>query len=337
MLDIYFDPKYGDLYEEVENGVAFTYQYENEHGKIQHMFIKREIPISLDQVIYYDLVTPYGYGGPIILEVDEENKGSLVLEYEKAFKKYCLDNNIVSEFIRFHPIIGNANEFNQIYSVNYLRNTVGTSLSGSDSPFLTEFSKSTRKTIRRSIKEGLSYRVTEGPGKLEKFMEIYYSTMDRNNAGNFYYFDEKYFEKCLEKFGEKIILTEVLYEDKIIASSINFKSGQVLHVHLSGTLSEYLHLSPAYIIKYGTLEWAIENGVELIHYGGGTSNSKEDSLYQFKKRFTKDTEFEFHIGKKIWNESVYMKLCKAQNVEEHIAFFPAYRYEENDYLESNKY
>jgi len=64
--------------------------------------------------------------------------------------------------------------------------------------------------------------------------------------------------------------------------------------------------------------------MSYIHYGGGTSNSLEDPLYLFKKKFTKNTEFEYWIGKKIWNSEVYEELCKQKDVEE-TDYFPAYR------------
>jgi|SRR5690625_1817950 len=322
-LDIYFDSNYGKLYEEIEDGRAIVYDYDSSNGKIRHSFIKREIPFKINDQNFYDIVTPYGYGGPLILESD--NKNQLVTEFEREFQNYCDQNNIVSEFIRFHPILANYKEFQDIYYTIYLRNTVGTSLKYDENPFNIEFSKSTRKTVRRSFKSGLSYRIIEQPQDLSTFMKIYYSTMSRNNASGYYYFDEKYFEKCLKYFKQNMILVEVVYDGKVIASSINFRSNNTVHVHLSGTLTDYINMSPAYIIKFGTLEWAKENGMKLIHYGGGTSNNQNDSLYNFKKKFTKNTEFEFHIGKKVWNQDIYNSLCSKVNVDNDSDFFPAYR------------
>ena len=42
----------------------------------------------------------------------------------------------------------------------------------------------------------------------------------------------------------------------------------------------------------------MENGFHLVHHGGGVTNDEADSLYQFKKRFGKNTEFRFCVGKK---------------------------------------
>ena len=157
------------------------------------------------------------------------------------------------------------------------------------------------------------------------FKEIYYSTMDRNEAADYYYFDDDYFNRCLEHLREHIISVKAYYKNRIIAEGFYFKYNGIIHIHLSGTLSEYLYLSPAYILRYAITLWGKENGYRLIHHGGGTTNSEGDSLYRFKKQFGKNTEFEYHVGRKIWNETVFNKLCKIKDVNNNDEFFPPYR------------
>lgn len=325
MIDIYFEPNYGKLYEKIEGGVSTLYEFKGHYGTIHHLFIKREIDISVDGTTWYDLITPYGYGGPIIIECEDGNEEILVDEFNKSFQQYCIDNSIVSEFIRFHPICNNAMNFNAMYDVSYIRNTVGTNLAGFEDPFQSEFSKSCRKNIRRALKDGISYRITERPSDINNFKNIYYSTMDRNDASSYYYFGDEYFQNCLDLLGNNIILVEAVYEEKTVAMGFYFTYKNNIHIHLSGTLSEYLHLSPAYILRYAITTWGKENGYELIHHGGGRSNSEEDNLYKFKKQFGKNTEFKFHVGKKIWNKDVYEKLCSIRNVDQESDFFPLYR------------
>ena len=249
----------------------------------------------------------------------------MIKEFEYEFEKYCKENRIVSEFIRFHPIVGNANDFKDMYHVSYIRNTVGTNLADFVDPFQSEFSKSCRKNIRRALKAGVSYRITKNPSNLDNFKKIYYSTMDRNKADDFYYFDDDYFQQCLKLLREHLLLVEAVYEDQIIAAGLYFVYDKTIHIHLSGTLSEFLHLSPAYILRYAVTDWGKENGYQLIHHGGGRSNSPNDNLYLFKKRFGQNTEFKFHIGKKVWNEEIYKELCNIKGIDNQVDFFPAYR------------
>ena len=326
--DIYFDKNYGKLYEHIEKGKAEIFEYEDSDGKISNQFIKREIPIEVDNKKYFDIVTPYGYGGPII-EKCAGQKENLVQKYEKAFEQYCKDNDIVSEFVRFHPIIDNAKDFKTIYDVKYLRHTLGTNLDISDNPMEKEFSKSCRKTIRQVLKNGITYKVIENVKDFSEFKRIYYLNMDRKNAEAYYYFDDEYFEKMDKYFHNNIIQVQALYEDKVIAEGLYFVYNKTVHAHLSGTDTEYLHLSPAYVLKYATALWAKQKGYSLIHYGGGTSNEIDDSLYVFKKKFAQNTEFDFYIGKKIWNKEIYKKLVelkkKEKNFDENSEFFPLYR------------
>lgn len=326
MEDIYFEPDYGKLYENMENGERVFYEHSNEYGTITNLFIKRKIPIDLkDGITYFDITTPYGYGGPIINNVVNNNKKKLIDSYITSFNKYCKENNIITEFIRFHPVINNASDFEKSYVTTFLRNTVGTNLSITDNPILTELSKSARKNVRKSLKKGVTYEVDVEPSSLDDFIEIYYSTMNRNQADDYYYFSKDYFENALKYFKKNIITVKAFYEDQLIAMGFYFKYKKYLHTHLSGTLSEYLYLSPAYVLRHALIEWGKENNYNLIHHGGGKTNNKDDGLYKFKERFSKDTKFEFYIGKKIWNEQVYIELCNEVDADKDQSYFPAYR------------
>lgn len=323
--DIYFEENYGKLYEITENGKAQIFKYEDENGIITNQFLKRKIPISINNETYYDIVTPYGYGGPIIEKCKDKNK--LIKKYNEEFAKYAKENKIVSEFIRFHPIINNALDFKEIYDVVYMRKTLGTNLEKYKDPYNEEYSKSCRKNIRQCKNKNITYKVNVAPKDISKFKEIYYSTMDRNNATDYYYFKDEYFNKLIDFFQNNLITVEAIYENKTIAMGLYFIYNKILHIHLSGTLSEYLYLSPAYMLRYGATMWALENGYKLIHHGGGKSNSETDSLYLFKKNFAKNTEFDFYIGKKIWDKEIYDKLCNIKQIEDDGGFFPAYRKE----------
>ena len=323
VVDIYFDDNYGKLYEKIEKGKAMKFEFNSSNGKITNQFLIREIPEKINEKTYYDIVTPYGYGGPIIEKIDG-NKETLINEYEEAFSKYCGENNIVSEFIRFHPIVKNYEDFEKIYNPNYLRKTLITKLNEED-VIQKQFGKSCRKNIRQAINKGITYKVTEAPDNIGTFKDIYYSTMDRNNATDYYYFDDEYFANILKYFKNNVILVEAIFEGKTIAAGLYFVYKNIIHIHLSGTLTEYLYLSPAYILRYAVTLWGIEKGYEYIHHGGGRSNSPEDTLYLFKKSFSKLYDVDFYIGKKIWDKDVYAELCKMKNIDEDDGFFPAYR------------
>lgn len=323
--DIYFEPNYGKLYEKIENGKVKIFRYEDENGVISNQFIMREIPIEVDEKTYYDITTPYGYGGPIIEKCVKGKEKELVKKYYEKFYEYCTKNKIVSEFVRFHPILNNAKDFKEVYNAKCIRKTLGTNLKDFEDPVISEFGKGCRKNIRQALRNGISYKITEKPTNLKTFEKIYYSTMDRNNATDYYYFQDEYFKNILKYFSDNIILVEAIFKEKTIASGLYFIYNKTIHIHLSGTLNEYLYLSPAYILRYAVTLWGKENGYELIHHGGGRSNLEDDNLFKFKKQFAKNTEFDFYVGKKIWNYEIFEKLCNKKNVNVDEEFFPAYR------------
>ncbi|KNY26378.1 GNAT family N-acetyltransferase [Pseudobacteroides cellulosolvens] len=325
MNDLYFESSYGKLYEKVENGVSEVFEFKSDYGIVSHMFIKRQVPLKIDEKTYYDIITPYGYGGPIIEWCEEGRRKELVNDFCLALNQYCNKNNIVSEFVRFHPIIGNAQDFIDYYDVEHIRNTIGTNLEQYGDPFQSEFSKSCRKNIKKALRNGVSFEIIEKPSDVDDFIKVYYSTMKRNKADDYYYFDEEYFKHCIELFGKNIVLVKAIYKELTIAMGFYFIYDKTIHIHLSGTLNEFLYLSPAYILRYAITIWGKEKGYKLIHHGGGRSNDIDDSLYLFKKQFGCNTEFRFYIGKKIWNEEINSRLCEIVGADRNSKFFPAYR------------
>jgi len=323
--DIYFEPDYARLYEN-EDSEAVEYRFECEHGVITNLFLKRKVNIAFpDGIQYFDLVTPYGYGGPIIHSSIDQEK--LIAAYMEDFRAYTARENIIAEFVRFHPIIGNGLDFKDAYNAIYDRKTVGTNLTYED-VIGTEFSKHKRKDIRKILKNpDIRYEVDENPESLDDFVEIYYSTMDRDGADEYYYFNKTYFQKMLDTFHGHITTGKVFLGEKLIAMGVYFRYGKYLHAHLSGTLSEYLEYSPAYILKYALAIYGHEKGYEVIHYGGGSSRSEENGLYKFKREFGKNTVFDFYIAKKVWNTDVYKNICEAVGADINTEFFPAYREE----------
>lgn len=320
--DIYFQDKYGKLYEKYDHGENSIFLLESEFGTVKHMFIKRVIPgVTIDNLPCFDIRTPYGYGGPIIVETTD--RVQLIRLFEKKFGEYCENNNIVSEFIRFHPIQKNAIDFSSIYNIEFNRKTVGTKINNCQDVYNEEFSKGCRKNIRRAINKGVSYIINERPKSLDNFMRVYCETMDRNSALDYYYFDKEYFNNILKFFGNNLLEIQAVYENEIIAAGLYFVSDKLAHVHLSGTKKEFLHLSPAYILRYALTEWCITHDIDYIHHGGGRTSADDDTLYLFKKQFGQNTSFDFYIAEKIWNKKIYNDVCRLKRENENI----------NDYIQ----
>ena len=73
MMDLYFNENYAKLYEKID-GRSATFTHECAYGKIKNTFILREISTKIDGETYFDIVTPYGYGGPVVTECSDIKK-----------------------------------------------------------------------------------------------------------------------------------------------------------------------------------------------------------------------------------------------------------------------
>lgn len=324
MLDVYFTPNWGQVHASVEGGEVETFEHETDYGAIRHMFIRRSIPGD-HPVQLWDITTPYGYGGPLVTDAAPGRRQLLVESFAAAFRTYCLDTKIVSEFVRFHPLVNNAADFQRMYSLSPGRKTVSTRLDIAGD-VMANFSKSCRKNIRRALSAGVTGHIVEAPKDLCQFRKIYHSTMDRNQAAGFYYFGDDYFERFVEELDCQLVCVEARLGGEVIAMNLCMVSRDVIHIHLSGTLPESLHLSPAYILRHKLAQWGQESGLKLIHHGGGRTDSDEDPLYRFKKQFGEDTSGRFHVGRRIWNPEAYGDVCQAAGVPSDLdGYFPAYR------------
>ena len=266
---------------------------------------------------YFDFATPYGYGGWLI---EGENAEALFAEYEK----WCFENNIVSEFVRFHPVIENHVAAKGGYEVIGLGNTVALDLSSPEKIWENITSKN-RNMIRKAEKNGITIEHGRSSELYETFRGIYNATMDKDNADTYYYFAPEFYESVLMDLAEDAEVFYASYEGNIIAASIILSRNGRLNYHLSGSRREYQSFAPTNLLLYEAALWGCENGCKTFHLGGGVG-SGEDGLFKFKKSFYRGDDLpRFHIGKKILNREKYDELLAMREVMPESNFFPKYR------------
>lgn len=297
--DIYYTSQYYQLEQIHGQGEGQMFVYEKGGNIGVYPFIKRCIVHPNLNTRYYDIETAYGYGGPIA-----KNDDSLFMkEFEEAFLKYCEKENIIAEFIRFHPLLGNEYFFQRNIQVSHNRKTVWLNLEQDlNDIWMYEISTQNRNTIRKCEKNGLC--VKEGTDYTE-FVELYNATMKKVGAEDFYFFDQKYYDHF--KNNEEYILLNVMQGEMVLAAAVFMKYGEYFHYHLSGSRKEFLKLAPNNILLWAAIKYAKNHGCKKIHFGGGLTDSLEDNLFRFKSRFS-STYADFYIGKRIHDKEVYNML-----------------------------
>jgi serine/alanine adding enzyme len=326
MLDIYFAFEYGKLYEKIENGSSEIFNFSSSYGEISYMFIKRKINLRLSNLDYYDIVTPYGYGGPVILNCTHKEK--LLSDYKEQFSKYCNENSIISEFVRFHPLINNQVDFHEVLEVFFNRQTVAVNLKVDD-VFMTELSSKCRNTIRKAKKIGVRTSIDTKGDTIETFHKLYVDTMERNVALDYYYFPLEYLMQLKNTLKSNFIIVNSHFNDEIIASALFLYSEKYIHYHLAATNPKYYSLAPNNAILWEAISWGKDNNLLKMHLGGGLTSFEDDNLYKFKKSFSNEKNCDFYVGRKIHNQEIYRSLVTIRKLEndydENTSYFPAYR------------
>ena len=321
--DVYYLSGYVNAFRIHGDGEPMLFYYANENLKGINVVMKRDIDHDpffsgkLERGTLFDLITPYGYGGWLI-EGDGE-KAELFSE----FGEWCREHNVVSEFVRYHPMLNNAALAEAFYDVTHLGKTVAMDLSSPDTIW-SNFTSKNRNMVRKALKSGVQIYHGQYPSIYKTFKEIYDLTMNSDHASDYYYFKDEFYDSIRNDLSDESEVFWAELDGKIIAASIMIFANGYMNYHLSGSLREYQHLAPSNLLLYKAALWGCRNGCKSLHMGGGVG-SKEDSLYKFKSAFNRNEAKQFSIGKKIYLNDIYEKLSQMKNPDSETGFFPKYR------------
>ena len=282
--DVYWLSGYVKAFHIHGDGDPLLIYYEKDGTRGINVVMKRDVALvphfqgKIPENECFDFATPYGYGGWII---EGEDTDALFTAYEK----WAHENNIVSEFVRFHPMVENHDKASGHYEIVQLGQVVHMDLSSSETIWNNLTSKN-RNMIRKAVKNGLEVRHASSPEMYEEFRCIYNATMDRVNADEYYYFKPEFYTSLLNDLKDNAQVFWAEKDGEIAAASIILYANGRMNYHLSGNLRLYGSLAPGNLILYNAALWGCENGYETFHLGGGVG-SGEDHLLQFKRAFYK--------------------------------------------------
>ncbi|WML45819.1 GNAT family N-acetyltransferase [Neobacillus sp. PS3-40] len=319
-VDCYYTFEYGNLFAKNENGKLYASYFEENGTKIFYPFIKRKVPFVEDET--YDIVTPYGYGGPLI------NGESKYLEhFYQVFSEYCRLNNIITETIRFHPLYRNYEWCEKVMDVEYIRQTTAVDLTLALAEIRNKYTSMNKRNIKKALKNNLTCFVAENNKEnIKIFMDLYKETMDRNNATDFYYFDEIYFlEQVKDTAFSNTFLLFTKVNNEIIAGVMVIWGQDFAHYHLGASKTKYLDLKPNNVLFDFMIEFCKSKGLKNLHLGGGYQEN--DGLFKFKTSFTNNNNFKYFIGKRIYDSKKYNKIIEflRNYYEINESYFPIYR------------
>lgn len=321
--DVYWLGGYVKAFQIHGDGEPLLFYYADSDIRGINVVMKRDVSQdvhfkgSIETGTYFDFSTPYGYGGWIIEGTDSR-------PLFDAYEKWCVNNGIISEFVRFHPVLENHVFSSDAYQVIPLGNTVSLDLSSPEKIWANMTSKN-RNMIRKAQKNDVRIYSGRDPELYETFRKIYNGTMDKDEAAEYYYFGQNFYHSLCEDLPNNAQVFYAALEGKIIAASIMLTANGRMNYHLSGSLREYANLAPTNLLLYQAALWGFENGCRTLYLGGGVG-SRDDNLFKFKRAFYRlDDLPRFYIGKKIFNKEGYAELLKLRGIMPSGGFFPEYR------------
>lgn len=294
--DIYYLPGYVKAFEIHGDGQPLLFYYEGGNVRGINVVMKRDVALDarfegkIRENTYFDFSTPYGYGGWLV-EGSTDN-----IKLFDTYESWCRENHIVSEFVRYHPVLGNHIYSESFCEVMSLGETVSMDLS-SEEVIWNNLTSKNRNMIRKAKKNGIKIYHGNFPEIYKTFHGIYNATMDKDNADSYYYFDSSFYQSIMDDLPYNAQVFHAVLNGKVIAASIMLAANGRMNYHLSGSVREYRNLAPTNLLLYEAALWGCENEYQTFHLGGGLG-SKEDSLYRFKKGFNRKSSGRFYIWKK---------------------------------------
>ena len=258
----------------------------------------------LEKGRYFDFETPYGYGGPL---TDHPVPADVQERFLCELQEYAEAEGWVSQFVRFHPLLGNQNAMSDVFEIRYLHDTV---YMDTESPeiIMTNMDSKNRNMVRKAVKNGIT--IVQRPIiDYYDFIPIYETTMKRAQAADYYFFDEEYFKAQAELKNNSCILY-AMKEGKPVAAAILYYNDRYMHYHLAGTLTEFRQFAPGNLLLYEAALLACKKGIHSFHLGGGMT--QDDKLFGFKKQFNKNGRLPFYIGRTIFSKDVYKELMEVR-------------------------
>lgn len=300
-------------YESVDTGTEFL--------RAIYVYMKRRTAIEN----VYDSITPYGYGGVLFEGNTSEPK---IKAFWNEYVEMMRSQDIVDNFVRYHPVLANAEQMRSVSDVIDLGKTVAFHLDSLDIIWENIIPKN-RNMIRKAEKNGVEIHHAHDVNLFDDFVRIYNATMDKDNAEPYYYFGSEFYKSIHEDLQGNYEMFYATLNGKIIAMSIILYANHQMHYHLSGSMMEYRNLAPSNLLLYHAAKWGSEHGFRTFHLGGGVG-SGEDNLYKFKAAFNRKSDYRFSIAKMIFNQEKYNALVEERasrdpSFDRGSRFFPLYR------------
>jgi hypothetical protein len=286
-----------------------------------------------------DVTCVYGYPGPIAWGCQPGD--AFLLDAWQEILDVWRQQRVVSVFTRFHPLLDNAAIVVDLSGPAGLTEallpqplvpggaTVSIDCSLDDDAARRGYAKVLRQEIDAARRTGLVTEVDDDWSEIETFTRLYGETMQRSGAGAEYTLRLSDVRRLREALGGRLHLLVTRWKEAVAAACLFTELGGIVQAHLAGTNEALRHVSPLKVLLDDARSWARSRDNHVLHLGGGRGG-KEDSLFAFKARFSRNRHA-FHTGRWILEPRLYHEFVAARSrlqgrcESTGDGFFPAYR------------
>jgi hypothetical protein len=338
--DVYFTPAWTKLFADLDGDRGACAVFESGRGRVLFPLQIRaldRLPFRDSRVLgplakarAFDASSPYGYSGPLAAPAGDSDAPALVAEFLEALLARFREERIVSLFIRFHPLLGNAAAFPQAFLDAEKRSeTVFLDLSGA---WYKSLSSACRYEVRKSEKRGVEVAHASSEEDWRAFGGLYRETMARRNARSWYLFQDDFLKATRERLGPAVTLLTARLDGRMVGGSIFLEGFRRGHYHLSGadTAAAGQGVTNRLVVEGARMLEA--RGCGVLHLGGGLRPG--DGLERFKRSFS-PLRAVWDKASVIVDPEAYDALVRArreyllerghENADEAGGAFPAYR------------
>jgi FemAB-related protein (PEP-CTERM system-associated) len=149
-------------------------------------------------------------------------------------------------------------------------------LSPTEAGLMESLNTKMRTKVRKVLKTPFTMQISR---EIDEFERIHSVTMRRLGTPCF---PKQYFARILKHFGDMADIREVIYEGRVVTSSLNFLFRGEMHTYYSGTDPDFMTSDPNTFMFYDHMRWAGQNGFKTFEFG---RSKKGTGPFEFKRHW----------------------------------------------------
>jgi hypothetical protein len=336
--DVYYRPGYVKAYQAIGHGTAMAVLIEAPTVRALFPLLLRPLntlSFAPDE-LGFDALTPYGYGGLLLLDDVTAITADQGLELLDALRDWCSDNQVISAHVRLHPLLKQEHWFAGASGQDFHLHQAGPTIALDVSRWqdktvsIATLNKGRRSDLNFARRHLRLTWTSDGRSRAEdlrQFQKLYEQRMTELGAGDYYHFPPQYYESLAEGLGHRLDVALAWMDDTPAGAALFMIDRAMAHYHLSATNDLGRTNKATTLIINDAVGRAGSQGCDRLHLGGGAHG--EDSLFAFKKSFGGDT-YRYSYLSLICDPRRYHKLLERRVVAPGLPalrtnYFPEYR------------